>query len=45
MKSLPHYIQEKLVIKKNKSKNYKYFPQTKKELQDILKKRIEQEGN
>ena len=45
MKSLTHYIQEKLVIKKNKSKNYKYFPQTKKELQDIIKKRIEQEGN
>ena len=44
MKSLTHYIQEKLVIKK-KSSNYKYFPQTKKELQDIIKKRIEQEGN
>ena len=45
MKPLTHYIQEKLVIKKNKSKNYKYFPQTKKELQDIIKKRIEQEGS
>ena len=31
MKSLTHYIQEKLVIKKNK---YKYFPQTKEELKD-----------
>ena len=42
MKSLTNYIQEKLVIKKSK---YKYFPQTKKELQDIIKQRIEQEGN
>ena len=45
MKSLTHYIQEKLVIKKNKNTGYKYFPQTKKELQDIIKKRIEQEGS
>ena len=42
MKSLAHYIQEKLVIKKNK---YNYFPQTKEELQDIIEKRIEDEGN
>ena len=42
MKSLTHYIQEKLVIKKNK---YNYFPKTKKELQDIIKQRIKQEGN
>ena len=42
MKSLTHYIQEKLIIKRNK---YNYFPQTKKELQDIIKQRIEQEGN
>ena len=41
MKSLKSYIQEKLVIKKSK---YNYFPETKKELQDIIKKRIEQEG-
>ena len=33
MKSLTHYIQEKLVIKKNKDANYKYFPETKEELQ------------
>ena len=43
MKSLTRYIQEKLVIK-NKSKNYKYFPETKEELIDIIKQRIEQEG-
>ena len=42
MKSLTHYIQEKLIIKKNK---YKYFPKTKKDLQDIIEKRIKKEGN
>ena len=40
MKSLTHYIQEKLIIKKNKSTNYKYFPQTKEELEEIIEKRI-----
>ena len=30
MKSLKNYIQEKLIIKKSKTSNYKYFPQTKK---------------
>ena len=46
MKSLSRYIQEKLIIKKNKiSNDYKYFPETKEELQDIIKQRIEQEGN
>ena len=43
MKSLVYYIQEKLIIKK--SNNYKYFPETKKELKDIIKQRIKQEGN
>ena len=43
MKSLTHYIQEKLVIKKRKTVEYKYFPQTKKELKDIIKKRIKEE--
>ena len=42
MKSLSHYIQEKLIIKKNK---YKYFPRTKEELEEIIKKRIKDEGN
>ena len=32
----------KLVIKKSK---YKYFPQTREELRNIIKQRIEQEGN
>ena len=43
MKSLKSYIQEKLIIKKSNS--YKYFPKTKKDLRDIIKKRIKQEGN
>ena len=42
MKSISEYIQEKLIIKKSK---YNYFPKTKEELQDIIKKRIKQEGN
>ena len=42
MKSLTRFIQEKLVIKKNK---YKYFPQTKEELKEIIKQRIKDEGN
>ena len=45
MKSLTHYIQEKLVIKKSKTINYKYFPKTKKELKDIIEQRIKKEGN
>ena len=43
MKSLKSYIQEKLIIKKSNS--YKYFPKTKKELKDIIIKRIKAEGN
>ena len=44
MKNLSQYIQEKLIIKKNRV-NYKYFPETKKELREIIEQRIEQEGN
>ena len=44
MKSLKSYIQEKLIIKKRNNK-YNYFPKTKEELQDIIKKRIKQDGN
>ena len=43
MKSLTHYIQEKLVIKK--SNKYKYFPKSKYELKNIIFKRIKDEGN
>ena len=50
MKSLVHYIQEKLIIKKsiikkNKTANYKYFPESKDELKEIIEKRIKEEGN
>ena len=45
MKSLTHYIQEKLIIKKNKSTDYKYFPKTKDELKTIIEKRVKDEGN
>ena len=42
MKSLTHYIQEKLQIQENN--NYKYFPKTKRELENIIKVRIKKEG-
>ena len=45
MKSLAQYLEEKLIIKKNKSTNYKYFPKTKEELKDIILQRIKDEGN
>ena len=45
MKSLKNYIQEKLVIKKNKKIDYKYFPVTKGELKEIIKQRTKDEGN
>ena len=45
MKSLKQYISEKLVIKKNKTPDYKYFPKTKLELEGIIRKRIKEEGN
>ena len=52
MKSLTHYIQEKLIINSlqeklviKKSNQYKYFPQSKEELKSIIEKRIKDEGN
>ena len=45
MKSSAHYIQEKLTIKKKSNNSYKYFPKTRKELQDIILQRIKDEGN
>ena len=44
MKPLTQFIQEKLVIKKNKTQDYKFFPETKEELRDIIKQRIKDEG-
>ena len=45
MKSLQQYIQEKLIIKKRKSNDYKYFPKTKGELKYLISQRMEAEGN
>ena len=52
MKSLTHYIQEKLIINSlqeklviKRSNKYKYFPKTKDELKAIIKQRIKNEGN
>ena len=52
MKSLTRFIQEKLIINSlqeklviKKSNQYKYFPQTKEELKDIILQRIKNEGN
>ena len=42
MKKLNTYITEKFKIRKSP---YKYFPKSKKELQDILKQLIEERGN
>ena len=43
MKQLKEFINEKLHV--GKYKKYKYFPKTKEELQNIINKRIEKEGN
>ena len=45
MKSLKQFIQEKLIIKKSKRVEHKYFPQSKDELKEIIEKRIKDEGN
>ena len=42
MKNLSQYIQEKLIIKKNRV-NYNYFPKTKEELREIIEQRIKDE--
>ena len=45
MKTLQHYITEKILINKNSKIAYNYHPKTKDELKDIIKQRIESEGN
>ena len=45
MKTLQHYITEKILINKNSKITYNYHPKTKDELKDIIKRRIESEGN
>ena len=45
MKSLHETILEKLKIRKSNKPSYKYFPETKRELQDILTELIKKRGN
>ena len=45
MKTLQHYITEKILINKNSKIAYNYHPKTKDELKDIINKRIKSEGN
>ena len=45
MKTLQRYISEKILINKNSKLAYNYHPKTKDELKDIIKQKIESEGN
>ena len=45
MKTLQHYITEKILINKNSKIGYIYHPKTRNELEDIINQRIESEGN
>ena len=45
MKTLQHYIAEKILINKNSKIGYIYHPKTKDELKNIIKLRIKSEGN
>ena len=45
MKTLQNYITEKILINKNSKLAYNYYPKTKDELEDIIKQKIESEGN
>ena len=45
MKTLQNYITEKILINKNSKIAYNYYPETKDELEDIIKQRIKSEGN
>ena len=45
MKTLQNYIIEKILINKNSKIEHMYHPNTKDELEDIIKQRIESEGN
>ena len=45
MKTLQHYITEKILINKNSKIAYIYHPKTQDELKDIIKQKIEYEGN
>ena len=45
MKTLKNYITEKILINKNSKIVYNYHPKTKDELKNIIKQKIESEGN
>ena len=45
MKTLQNYITEKILINKNSKIAYNYHPKTRDELEDIIKQKIESEGN
>ena len=45
MKDLNTYITEKLKIRKSNNPTYKYFPETTKELKDIINQLIKERGN
>ena len=45
MKTLQNYITEKILINKNSKIEYNYHPKTKDELENIIKQRIDSEGN
>ena len=45
MKSLQEIILEKLKIRKSNKPSYKYFPKTKRELQDLIEQLIKERGN
>ena len=45
MRSINQYINEKLKIRKSNNPYYKYFPDTKEELQELLNHLIEERGN
>ena len=45
MKTLQNYITEKILINKSSKIVYNYHPKTRDELEDIIKQKIESEGN
>ena len=45
MKSINQYISEKLIVNKYTRVKHNYFPETKEELQELIKHLIEERGN
>ena len=44
MKSIQQHITERLQLNKDRVQRYEYFPETREELQHIIKERIKKEG-